>query len=137
MYALIDENFPEKLAIGLNSLQEPLNVAGKDEYEVVSIPSLFGQGAKDEEWIPEAGKLSSIVITQDLKIQTTRHQCQLYQKHGLGIFFFKAPSKTGYSYWDMVQQIVKRWDTIKQLTRKTKLPFAYRCTSNSNFKLLE
>ena len=137
MIALIDENFPRQLANGLNKIQEPLNLKEKIRFEVLSIPEVFGSGAKDEEWIPKAGEMGSIILTQDLRIQSTRHQRDLYQQHNLGIFFFKPPSKNGYSYWEMVKQIIKHWDTIKDLTRKTKLPFAFRCTSRTKFEILE
>ncbi len=65
---------------------------------MLSIKERFGQGAKDEDWIPKAGEEGAIIITQDYRIQTTRHQLILYQEYELGIFFFTAPSKGGYSY---------------------------------------
>ena len=137
MIAYIDENFPHQLAEGLNTLQQPLNLKEKQNFDVISIGSAFGVGAKDEDWIPKAGKKGAIVLTQDYHIQTTRHQRDLYQIQGLGIFFFKAPSKNGYSYWEMVQQVIRRWERIKLLTRKTNLPFAYRCSNRKDFELLE
>lgn len=137
MIAYIDENFPYQLAEGLNVLQRPLNFKEPEEYTVLSIAEAFGVGTKDEDWIPEAGKQGAIVLTQDYNIQTTRHQRDLYQAHGLGIFFFKAPSKKGYSYWEMVQQVVRRWDSIKRLTKKTQFPFAYRCSNKKDFEKLE
>jgi len=137
MIAYIDENLPGQLAEGLNILQEPLNLKEPTIFEVKSIGDAFGRGVKDEEWIPQAGISSSIVITQDLRIQSSRHQRDLYMRHGLGIFFFKPPSKKGFSYWEMVQQVINRWDSIKHLTRKNKLPFAFRCSSRKDFEPLD
>lgn len=137
MIVYIDENFPPQLAKGLNILQEPLNQKESRKIEIISIGDAFGQGAKDEDWIPKAGKKGGIIITRDYKIQTTRHQRDLYQKHGLGIFFFRPPSKSGYSYWQMVEQVIRRWDRIKQLAKKTKLPFAYKCSSRKDFEKVE
>ncbi len=137
MIVYIDENLPPHLAKGLNILQAPLNLKEPISFEIKSIGDAFGIGAKDEEWIPKAGKSPSIIITQDLRIQSSRHQRDLYQKHGLGIFFFKPPSKNGFSYWEMVQQVISRWARIKQLTRKNEFPFAFRCTSKKDFEPLD
>lgn len=131
MIVYIDENLPPQLAKGLHILQEPLNSKEKEPIQILSIKDKFGQGAKDEEWIPLAGEEGAIIITQDYRIQTTRHQSQLYREHGLGIFFFTAPSKGGYLYWEIVEQVIKRWSELKNLAFKTARPFAYRCTSRS------
>lgn len=134
----IDENFAPQLAKSLNLIQEHLNLKEKNRYKVISIQDRFGRGVQDEDWIPIAGKEGAIVITQDLRIQTTRHQRDLYIKYGLGVFFIKAPSKKGFSFWEMTMQLIKRWPEIKKLSSKTKRPFAFRCTSKQlHFELLD
>lgn len=133
MKIYIDENISPFLAHGLNVLEKPFN----KDVEVLSIKDVFKEGAKDEYWIPKVGAENGIVITQDYNIQRTRSQKVLYLKHGVGIFFFSS-SKKGFSYWDMVLQIIKRWSSIKKLASKTKLPFAFRCTSRSpDFEKIE
>lgn len=129
----IDENFSHLLAAGFDVFQQHLNSSEKLQFNVLSIKQVFGKGAKDEDWIPVVGKEGGIVITQDLKIQTTRHQNELYKKHNLGVFFFKPPS-TGYSFWEMVQELVKHWPEIKKKAAE-KRPFAYRITQRSFEKL--
>jgi len=52
----VDENMPHQLAEALNTLQQPLNFKEKTQIEVLSIKKVFGQGAKDEDWIPLVGK---------------------------------------------------------------------------------
>lgn len=131
MKIYIDENFPVKLAHGLNVLQEPLNKAEKFPIEVLSIKEVFGEGAQDEDWIPKLGAEHAIVITQDYNIQRTRHQATLFREHGLGIFFYRPPSNTGFKYWEMVLQIITRWEEIKKLSHKTEAPFAFRCSMRS------
>src|SRR5690606_13458148 len=123
MIVYIDENFPPQLARGLDVLQKPLN-DGSFVLEVRSIKDVW-PGARDEDWIPEAGQEEAIVITQDLRIQTTRHQRDLYRQYGLGIFFFKPPSKCGFNYWEMVTQIIIRWEEITKAIQKNKRPFAF------------
>jgi hypothetical protein len=124
----IDENFSHHLANGLDTFQQHLNSKEKLQIQVLSIKEKFGKGAKDEDWIPIVGKEKGIVITQDLKIQTTRHQNELYKRHGLGVFFFKPPS-TGFSFWEMVEQLIKRWPEIKKKASDER-PFAFRINSN-------
>lgn len=132
MKVYIDENIAPQIAPGLHHLQEPLNNKEKHCCEIISIKDHFGEGTKDEEWIPIAGREGAIVITQDLRINSNQQQKQLYLEHGLGIFFFKPPSKTGYLYWDLVKQVINHWEEIKHLSTKTKRPFAYRCTAKKN-----
>lgn len=124
----IDENFSHHLADGFDIFQQHLNSKEKIQIKILSIKTAFGKGVKDEVWIPLVGKENRIVITQDLKIQTTRHQNELYKKHGLGVFFFKSPSG-GYTFWDMVEQLVKRLPEIKKKSTDSR-PFAYRITPN-------
>jgi hypothetical protein len=119
----IDENFPTQLADGLNILvQHPY-----PGLQVLSIKNTFGQGVADENWIPQAGQQGAVVITQDLNINRTRSQRELFLKSGLGVFFFKPPSRNGFSYWEMLEQVLKRWKTIVELSEKSKKPFAFLC----------
>ncbi|WAC10581.1 PIN-like domain-containing protein [Dyadobacter pollutisoli] len=122
----IDENISPHLASGLHILERP----NGDAFEVLSIESVFGRGALDEDWLPKIGKEKGVVITQDLNIHRTRRQRELFEEHHVGVFFLSPPSKTGYQYWEMVEQIIKRWREIKKLSKGNR-PFAYRCTSRS------
>lgn len=122
----IDENFAPQLARGFNIFQQHLNLKESLQIEVLPIGDVFGRGSKDEDWIPKAGAENAVVITQDLKIFRTRHQNELFKKHGLGVFFFKPPS-SGYSFWQMLEQLVKHWPEIKKKIGSKK-PFAYVVT---------
>jgi hypothetical protein len=129
----VDENFSHYLAAGFDVFQQHLNSKEKVQIQILSIKKVFGAGAKDEVWIPLVGKENGIVITQNLKIQTTRHQNELYKSHGLGVFFFKPPS-SGYSFWEMVEKLVKCLPEIKKKAEDRR-PFAYRIYSNKFEKL--
>lgn len=133
----IDENMPAQLAKGLNELQKPQNSRDGFEFEVLSIKEQFGQGALDEHWIPKLGEEKGIVITQDFNIQNTKHQRELYQKAGIGIFFLKTPSRSGFQYWDFVKKMIGEWESIKKIIRKERVPFAYRGSSNKPFEKME
>jgi len=124
MKIYLDENLPPQLASGLHILEQP----NREGFEIYSTVDQFGRGIRDEDWIPEVGLVGGIVITQDIKIQRTRHLFELYRENGLGVFFFKAPSNTGYTYWEMVVEIIKRWEDIKVRSKDTRRPFAFRIT---------
>ncbi len=130
----IDENLPNQLAAGLNNLQYPLNKKDELEIEVRSIKEDFGTGMADEEWIPRIGEVNGVVITQDFRIQTQRHQKELYIENGVGILFLNPPSKSGFRYWDIVKLLVSKWEEIRQIIKRDQPPFAYRCSSRSNFE---
>lgn len=125
----IDENMSPYLAHGLYHLEK----GNGNEIEVLSLKEAFGTGAQDEDWIPKVGAMGGIVITQDYNIFKKKQQRELYEKAGVGLFFIKPPSSTGYKYWEMVQQIVNRWPEIKKLIR-TGRPFAFSCTTKSKFE---
>ena len=133
----IDENLPSQLAKGLHELQLPQNKRDDIEIQVLSIKEIFGQGEQDEDWIPKVGAENGIVITQDYRIQTQRHQKELYLEYGVGILFFNPPSKGGFPYWDLVKLVINRWEEIKQIIRKEKPPFAFRCTARKTFERIE
>ena len=130
----LDENLPPQIARGLNIIQEPQNSKDEAKFDVVSIKDYFGEGIEDEKWIPEVGKLNGIVITQDYRIQSLKHQRELYIQNSVGILFFSPPSNKGFTYWDMVKQVINKWEEIKTIAKKNKPPFAFRCTSRTNFE---
>jgi len=133
----IDENMPSQLAYGLHTLQQPQNAKDGMIIEVLSIKDVFGKGALDEEWIPEVGKENGIVITQDFRIQSQRHQRELYIESGVGILFLNPPSKGGFSYWDMVKKVINEWEDIKKIVKKNNTPFAFRATSKKGFEKMD
>ncbi len=122
-----DENITPQIVRALEILQEPL----KEEIEVYSIADEFGRGAADEEWIPKVAKENGIVITQDINIQRTKHQRELYRNHNLGVIFLKPPKGKGIKYWEMVSKILEAWPDIKQTCNRAKKPFAYVITPKS------
>ena len=133
----IDENLPSQLAKGLNELQQPQNKKDGVVIEVLSIKEIFGSGEQDEDWIPKVGAENGIVITQDFRIQSQKHQRELYINNGVGILFLNPPSNSGFAYWDMVKKLVTEWDDIKKIIRKNKTPFAYRASAKTKFQKME
>jgi len=133
----IDENLPSQLAKGLNELQQPQNKKDGIEIEVLSIKEIFGQGEQDEDWIPKVGAENGIVITQDFRIQSQRHQRELYLESGVGILFLNPPSKSGFGYWEMVKKLVCEWEDIKKIIKRHNTPFAFKASARSKFEKMD
>lgn len=120
----IDENIAPQFAISFNIIQNHLNLEEKRPIEVLSIKDTFRQGIPDEEWIPIVGQEQGVVITLDRRIQTSRHQKELYKSHGVGIIFLCSP-KSGMSFWNMFKHLVRWWDDMKSIVRKNIPPYAF------------
>lgn len=116
---LIDENLSKYFADGLDKLQFPLG----NDIEVTSIEKEFYKGIKDEDWIPEWGRKSGVVISQDLRIYSTKQQAALLTKYNIGAFFLKLPK--GNRYWDKTQVIIKHWLEIVKIIETNKTPYVY------------
>jgi len=137
MKIFFDENFPPQLPKALTLLQQ----GWRDEkVEVFHLAEEYERGLPDEVWIPKIAKEDGIVITRDLNIQKTRQQRELYKQHRLGVVFFKTPSKTGYTYWEIVVKVVQSWSDIKITAQREKRPFAYILSPRSrkleNYKFI-
>jgi hypothetical protein len=122
MKVIFDENMSKYLATGLGELQK--GVDGR--IEVVHSIHVFGKGAKDDEWIPEAARMHAIVITQDINISRTSSLWQLCTDYKLGIFFVKPPRS--FRYWDIVKLIIKQWDEMKRKAAVSQRPYGFMVT---------
>jgi hypothetical protein len=129
MIIYIDENISYHIAHALNALQIPRNSSLSEPIEIKATVDVFGRGAKDEDWLPQAGAEGACVITQDINIHRIRHQRDLCEIHQLGMFFLKPPSKSGFSYWDLVMIILKHWPEMEQKALREKRAFFYRVTA--------
>jgi predicted nuclease of predicted toxin-antitoxin system len=124
MKIYIDENLPNQLAHALNLLQSYHNLTNKTKIEIVSIKDEFGEGAKDEDWIPKVK--GSFVITKDIRIQKRRDQRDLYLDNQIGMFYISTSSM---NYWDITKLLVSHWESILKIITKQKLPFAYKASN--------
>ncbi len=129
MIIYVDENMPSVLAQGFDILQEHLNHKLKEPIRVKSIKEVFGAGTQDEDWIPKAGEEGACVITHDFNIRRIKHQRALFEQHGLGMFYFHPPSKTGFSYWGMLKLMVKHWEEITRIATREDRPFSFKITA--------
>lgn len=129
MIIYVDENMSPFLARGFDILQKPLNQKLAEPIRVLSIKDAFGQGAQDEDWIPKTGEEGACVITQDFNIRRIKHQRALCEQYGLGMFYFHPPSKSGFSYWEMLKLMIRHWEEITRIANREERPFAYKITA--------
>jgi hypothetical protein len=91
---------------------------------VCSVIEEFKRGVPDETWIPGVASRHGVVITQDININRTRAQWELCRVNKIGVFFVRPPKK-GWSYWEIVQLIIRLWPHISELARETAKPFGF------------
>ncbi len=124
----LDENLPYRIAEGLNILEQ----GAEEPFKVFSIKTAFGPGVPDEVWIPKVGAEGGIVVTQDIRIFKNTAQRALFVQYGVGLVFLYPPGKKArYSYWQIVEQLVKHWQQIRQKYPEER-PFAVKITATGN-----
>ncbi len=121
MRIYFDENFSTHLVAGMQAFQEGRR---REDVTVLSVVDEFEQGTPDETWIPAVAKVRGVALTQDMNIHRTRAQAALCQANKIGVFFFKPP-KDGWTYWRLIQLVVRLWPEITRLASETKRPFSY------------
>jgi hypothetical protein len=127
MKIYFDENFSPYLAQGFNEFHK----GGYNEgVEVIHITKDFCKGCKDEDWIPKVAQKHGCIVTQDLHIRKIPIQWNLCKKYEVGIFFFRRPKKRGYSYWEWIYQVFKRWEHIKESAFSKEKPFGFEYDPN-------
>jgi hypothetical protein len=133
MRIYFDESFSPALIEGLRRIQEGRR---SDDITVCSMIEEFGRGAPDETWIPGVASRHGVVITQDININRTRAQWELCRVNKIGVFFVRPPKK-GWSYWQIVQLVIRLWPKISELARDTTRPFGFYIEHDSTkIKLL-
>lgn len=127
MEIYFDENIPDKLVNGLNSIIMPLH----SNITLKWIPSEFGKGCRDEDWIPILGAKNAFAVTLDKNIYTRPHQWSLCSDNNLSIIFIKMPTKKGWKYWELVSLIIKHWLKLTNLLMNQSRTSAYELTANN------
>jgi hypothetical protein len=127
MRIYFDENFSPALIDGLRRIQEGRR---SDDITVCSVIEEFKRGVPDETWIPGVASRHAVVITQDININRTRAQWELCRINKIGVFFVRPPKK-GWSYWEIVQLIIRLWPHISELARETAKPFGFSIQHDS------
>ena len=131
MLILFDENFPQKLAEGIDIIEQ----GHKDSILQCEIthPYLIGKGGTtDDEWIKFLGENNAIFMTFDKDFKDIKSKGRLYCENQVGVFFFKYDKKDKDGmYWQSVKIFIKNFGEIKRIITEVPRPFVYRITLNS------
>ena len=131
----------KKPGIPLKDLLQAIAVGARDEELFTTLASRLSRLDKqitEKEKTKFAEKADGKSVSQVAKeFQTQRHQKELYISSGVGILFLNPPSKVGFPYWEMVKQLINRWEEIKTIVKKNQTPFAFRCTPRTKFEKMD
>lgn len=127
MLILFDENFPKKIAEGLNLIES----SNKDTILKCTIthPYLLDKGGtEDNDWIKYAGRRNAIIMTFDKDFKDIKTKGRFYHEHKVGVFFFKF-EKNEKMYWQIVKLFVNNFEEMKKIIVEVERPFVYRITA--------
>jgi hypothetical protein len=124
-----DENLPKLVAQALDILEKKWNVN-----RVYSTEETFGKEIKDCPLIKKLKEVNGIWITCDQKIITRSNEFQLIQEQGLTVFIIVLPGKCNFSI--IYQDIISKWEDIKEICSTTKHPFVCKAKRNGSYQFL-
>ena len=130
MLIIFDENFPQKIAEGLNLIES----TNRDTilHCEITHPYLINKGGtEDDDWITYAGKKDAIIMTFDKDFKDIKAKGRLYNEHKVGVFFFKFDKKEK-MYWQIVKLFVNNFEEMKKLILEVPRPFVYRISSKGS-----
>lgn len=128
MLIIFDENFPQKIAEGLN-LIESTNRDTILQCEITHPYLIQKGGTEDNDWITYAGERNAIIMTFDKDFKDIKSKGRLYQQHKIGVFFFKFDRKEK-MHWQIVKLFVNNFDAMKNIIVNIPRPFVYRISMN-------
>ena len=112
MIILCDENFPCKIAEGINTIES----ANKDTPLkcTFSHPYLLNMASvSDNDIIKYAGENQAIIFSFDRDFKDLKSKGRLYMDNKVGVFFFRYDKKEKI-YWQTVKLIVNNMTEIKK-----------------------
>lgn len=116
-----DNNLSPHLAEGMKAFQE----------EAIHLIEEFPQETKDADWLPIVGSRGWTLVTRDERILKNPAELKAYKDNNIGAFFLGGKNR---SRCELILQLVRNWPRMKELTSKTKRPFAFRIPpSGTNF----
>lgn len=113
MRFFVDANLSPQLARGLREF-------GQD---VVHLKEHFPEDEADEVWLQFIGEQGWRLITRDDRIRWKPAQKQALRRHKVGAFFLGGKDLTR---WQLIEQVVRNWTRLQELSSAKKPPFAYR-----------
>jgi hypothetical protein len=113
---VFDNDLPPCLAAGIRAFEDGLET-------VLHLSSEFPPDTADEEWLPQVGSRNLIVITRDARQRRNPAERAAYHRHRIGAFVLAGKNLKA---WDLIEQTIRNWQKIKDLSRTSERPFFYR-----------
>jgi hypothetical protein len=108
-----DNNVSKKIVEGLKAFGE----------EVIHLQDKFREDSPDIEWLQYVGERELVLITRDEKVRWNPAEIAAIKKFKVPTFFLGGKKL---DRCKQIQQVIKNWPRIKELSGKIKPPFAYR-----------
>lgn len=125
MTFFFDNNLSEHLVNGLKAFGE----------DVVHLKEMFEEQEPDASWLKQIGDKRFFLVTRDERVRFNPIELSALKQNNVGAFFVGGKNLTRCA---IIQQVVRNWPRIKELSAKTKLPFLYRIPpSGTKFVRLE
>lgn len=101
MAILLDNDISYRIAHALKAL-------GQD---VDAMRDVYGEDAKDPDWIPAAAKAGYVVITVDRRMQRVQSECKALKDSKLTVLFIR-PFFSKLKMWPKAVWMISKWDRI-------------------------
>jgi predicted nuclease of predicted toxin-antitoxin system len=113
MKFFLDNNLSENLAQGLK-------IFGED---VIHLKDMFNEDTEDQIWLEQIGQKKMYLITRDERIRRNPFELNALKTYKVGAFFLGGKNL---GRCKIIQQVVRNWPRIKELSARKKPPFAFR-----------
>ncbi|MEO8087035.1 MAG: hypothetical protein ABI763_09460 [Bacteroidota bacterium] len=132
MVFVFDENFSHWLVTAMHFLEQGNQFRTTTNTEVYHILKLaeelqypkIGASYKDDDVIKMTASKSGILLTHDDDFRRIKHLSKLFKANNVGVFFFQTHNDSR-GYWNMVNNLIKRWPEIKEKAENTVPPFYF------------
>jgi hypothetical protein len=102
--------------------------------DVVFLEDEFAHDTADEIWLEDVGQRDWVVITRNRKISTNPAQVAAVKAHGVRCFCLMQ--KKPLTRWQMLERLVKSWESMEQQVALRPAPFMLGILQSGAFKQL-
>jgi len=117
MKFFFDNNISENLVQGMKAFGE----------EVMHLREKFAPETADQEWLKYIGENGITLITRDKSIRWNPAESGALRRYKVGAFFLGGKNL---NRCNLIQQIVRNWPRVKQLSGNCSPPFAFHIPPN-------
>lgn len=113
MTFFFDNNLSKKISDGLRAFGE----------SAIHLQEHFPGDTPDVEWLKYVGENKYILVTRDERVRWNPAEKVALKQYGVGAFFLGGKNL---SSWKIIEQVVRNWTRMKEISDKRSRPFAVR-----------